>query len=1053
MAKELINIVDNNNIPFAFADQVIMASDYSPCELFLSAYCYDSAVGRLKPTVTPRPDNDPSFNITIYKDKQSYSFTNNFIRKQLHTSVTHIPDTEMVKLVNYLPKKEEGYSPFKGCDSRQYVVFFKLPELIQFYKETSCKTVEEIESDIATRKTKLKNTLLDYEGLHTELFKLIKNNTNIPFLAEWLPYVLNSSNGIDIRLPIAFYADIESEDNLYAVIVAISEDRIIRSVREGLANGQIAINDSHVTSGRTSQIKGLTEYLAEYNNQLIEKAGSKFSACFDPEKDKFTDKEKDFFEYAEYFGKMQLYEAQKNVVVAISRSLDKNKSAFVCGEMGVGKTALAVSSIYCNSKAKNLNALVMAPGHLVYKWQREIERLFPDAKTVVINDFSDVLAIEKEVKNKKRTCPLFLIISKDSAKISFQERPSVIWDRRNCQFICSSCGGSVKLLSNGMGKKYIEESYKYGLSYNHSQQVARIPVQEAVKVFLSKSGYNSKCSVLKPNGFIDYSCKSPLWTSTSSKENASFYSSRWIKHTSCGWLNMDMAEDYKAWFESLEEDNKEKKDKLNRKIYKAFIDIEENGVPLMAAPRRYSIAKYIRERFKGKLDYFIADEVHLYSSASSAQANAFGDFLSAAKKTIVLTGTLLNGYANGIYYILYRMFSREFVNNGYPYNSTDKFVKQYGVKRDLIAYEMVGGKRYKKVTSKVLPGVSPKLFTDFLLDKAVFVSLADMSTGLPEYSEYPVAVDLEPATRENYNKAVDSVNLLLKQSSVNSRDIAFMAAQKLSVYPDMPYNIPPLYDRTGRVVMKFTDSVEARDTFISNKDRKTLSIVKEKLAKGENVLIYVSYVNTTDAAERLMRIFEAEEIKAFTLDAKSKAQEREKLIDTKVKAGYRVMICNPALVETGLDLLAFTNIIFYQTGYNLFTMRQAARRSYRLNQPNNVNVYFLYYEDTAQEVILSLMADKLNAAMAIEGKFTEEGLNAMSNNDDLLNQIADSLVKNIEHKVKTGDFKKGVGRPEDDDGSRFKLVEMINDCVMNDPYNLFKEFKRVKSINLKALCA
>ena len=55
--------------------------------------------------------------------------------------------------------------------------------------------------------------------------------------------------------------------------------------------------------------------------------------------------------------------------------------------------------------------------------------------------------------------------------------------------------------------------------------------------------------------------------------------------------------------------------------------------------------------------------------------------------------------------------------------------------------------------------------------------------------------------------------------------------------------------------------------------------------------------------------------------------------------------------------------------------------------------------------------------------------------------------------MKTGDFKKGVGRPEDDDGSRFKLVEMINDCVTLDPYNLFKDFKRVKSINLKALCA
>ena len=34
------------------------------------------------------------------------------------------------------------------------------------------------------------------------------------------------------------------------------------------------------------------------------------------------------------------------------------------------------------------------------------------------------------------------------------------------------------------------------------------------------------------------------------------------------------------------------------------------------------------------------------------------------------------------------------------------------------------------------------------------------------------------------------------------------------------------------------------------------------------------------------------------------------------------------------------------------------------------------------------MATKLQASMAIEGKFSEEGLNAMSNNEDLLTQIA-----------------------------------------------------------------
>ena len=165
------------------------------------------------------------------------------------------------------------------------------------------------------------------------------------------------------------------------------------------------------------------------------------------------------------------------------------------------------------------------------------------------------------------------------------------------------------------------------------------------------------------------------------------------------------------------------------------------------------------------------------------------------------------------------------------------------------------------------------------------------------------------------------------------------------------------------------------------------------------------------------------------------------------------MICNPTLVETGLDLLAFTNIIFYQIGFNLFTMRQAARRSYRLNQPNPVNVYFLYYENTTQETVISLMANKLRAAMAIEGKFTEEGLNSMSNNDSILTQIADSLIKDIKHKVNTEDFADGICRPEDDDGSRFKLVEMIKEFVKQAPYKLIETKKRPKRMNLEALCA
>ena len=99
--------------------------------------------------------------------------------------------------------------------------------------------------------------------------------------------------------------------------------------------------------------------------------------------------------------------------------------------------------------------------------------------------------------------------------------------------------------------------------------------------------------------------------------------------------------------------------------------------------------------------------------------------------------------------------------------------------------------------------------------------------------------------------------------------------------------------------------------------------------------------------------------------------------------------------ETGLDLLDFTTIIYYQIGYNLFTLRQSSRRSWRLSQDKDVKVYFMYYRNTVQELALSLMATKLQAAMAIEGKFSEDGLNAMSNNEDILTQLAASVADGI----------------------------------------------------------
>ncbi len=107
----------------------------------------------------------------------------------------------------------------------------------------------------------------------------------------------------------------------------------------------------------------------------------------------------------------------------------------------------------------------------------------------------------------------------------------------------------------------------------------------------------------------------------------------------------------------------------------------------------------------------------------------------------------------------------------------------------------------------------------------------------------------------------------------------------------------------------------------------------------------------------------------------------------------QVVIGHPKLVETGLDLLDFPTILFYESGYSLHTLRQASRRSWRIGQGQPVRVKFLCYEGTMQGSCLRLMGKKLLVALTMEGKFAGEGLQSMDEDDDMLSAMAGELVE------------------------------------------------------------
>lgn len=88
----------------------------------------------------------------------------------------------------------------------------------------------------------------------------------------------------------------------------------------------------------------------------------------------------------------------------------------------------------------------------------------------------------------------------------------------------------------------------------------------------------------------------------------------------------------------------------------------------------------------------------------------------------------------------------------------------------------------------------------------------------------------------------------------------------------------------------------------------------------------------------------------------------------------------------------YPTLIFYQLGYSLFVIWQASRRAYRLNQRKPCKNIYLAWEGTAQEAVISLIAEKQAATAAIQGHFSAEGLAAMAQGVDTRVKLAAALA-------------------------------------------------------------
>jgi hypothetical protein len=104
------------------------------------------------------------------------------------------------------------------------------------------------------------------------------------------------------------------------------------------------------------------------------------------------------------------------------------------------------------------------------------------------------------------------------------------------------------------------------------------------------------------------------------------------------------------------------------------------------------------------------------------------------------------------------------------------------------------------------------------------------------------------------------------------------------------------------------------------------------------------------------------------------------------------MLVNPKLVETGLDLVMFSDLVFYEITTSLYTLWQAMRRVWRLGQDKEVNVTFLSYANTIEAEILRRMGLKMKFAQLLYGK-EAAGVLVETDSDDIQREIINAALE------------------------------------------------------------
>jgi len=679
-------------------------------------------------------------------------------------------------------------------------------------------------------------------------------------------------------------------------------------------------------------------------------------------------------------GKYPLYTAQKHVIAAITKGFEKRDSILLVGQMGVGKTAQGSSTAVAiaSGTVKELQddirpdqvILVICPPHLIDKWKRELLSIHPNMVVERLDRHEDVRLFMEKSKRMGAGVPKIGLIKRDLTKLGCRRDVAVVWRKQ-----------AVALW---------RPDQPIPVGYEDQQRIVKKKVPKCP---------HCGCTVMQER-----------------KGNTVPASENWLKSGKRNCSNCHSP----LWQEARDRGSQPKP-----------------GYKYPPKNPRYRLDSYIKKQYSDRVYLLIWDEVHECASTTTGNGEAFGRLAGIADKVLAMTGTPFNGKASSLFNIQYHLNPR--VRQRYNWGGADRYarkergshhfqklldgnskqrgraesqwVSDMGVREQVIeerpTYDAVTGaytgtSTYERPYEEA-PGISPLLVAE-VLDHTIFFSLADLGKAIPRYEEIALPVEMDADTYDEY----DRTRALLKDYLIQRKwegDNSFRGAYlqwslgwvNAAFRPmEVIHNIkhPVTGEKRPHVVTTIPSYGEER---IYNKEQALIDLLTDELEAGRPCVVYLRQTATRDIQPRIESLIRQHVPNAnpYILKNTVQAEKREKVLDQQIASGMNILICNPELVKTGIDLLFSPTLIFYEITFNLGTMMQAAARAYRLNQTHDhCKTYYLYCEGTMEHTAVQLMSRKQRAAKLLTGDIGLTGLDALTEGEGGFEQaLMDAIAK------------------------------------------------------------